>query len=648
MAEQESDLALEAAQLGIPEGVREVIGHRLSRLSEDCNRTLSIASVVGREFDLDVLDRVSDLSSDRLLTAIEEAEAARVVAETPGAVGRYHFVHALIRETLHEGLSAVRRARMHKQIGEVLEAVHGSDVAPHFSELAYHFFEAARAGDAGKAVDYAMRAGEWAIGQLAYEQAANNFDMALQALDLTGETDGLQRCEILLARADAQRRAGDGVPAGETFRSAADQARRLGAPDLLARAVLGLAGNWVTGGIVDEGLVARLQEAAQALGQRDSSLKVRVLARLAVELRFSPARAEREATSQQAVEMARRLGDVATLAAALDARQIALWGPHDIDARLAAATEVLDLAHRVGDQELALTGHRWRLRDLLELGKIEDVDAEIETYGRIAEDLRQAQYIWYTKEFRAMRALLAGRFEEAEQLAREGLGIGQRLQHLNALQWFGVQMATLRRDQGRVDELESAIAGFVQQFPGVRWLAAVAAVYMELGREEDAREEFERLAAEDFADLPQDWNWLIAVSLLAEVCAYLRDAERAKTLYELLLPYARRCVVAGPALACYGSASRYLGLLARTLGREDEAERHFQDALELNAQLGAAPWEARTKQEYAELLLGRRRDGDREQAQVLLKEALEAAERLSMSGLAGKTRALVESLPATR
>jgi tetratricopeptide (TPR) repeat protein len=132
------------------------------------------------------------------------------------------------------------------------------------------------------------------------------------------------------------------------------------------------------------------------------------------------------------------------------------------------------------------------------------------------------------------------------------------------------------------------------------------------------------------------------------VCAYLRDAERAKTLYELLLPYARRCVVAGPALACYGSASRYLGLLARTLGREDEAERHFQDALELNAQLGAAPWEARTKQEYAELLLGRRRDGDREQAQVLLKEALEAAERLSMSGLAGKTRALVESLPATR
>ena len=221
---------LEAASRGIPEGVRDVIRHRLSRLSTECNGALSIASVIGREFRVDVLERVSDLTADRLLDALDEAVGARVVAETSDAVGRYHFVHALMRETLHEELSAIRRARLHRRIGDVLES--DPDVSPLLSELAYHYFEAASVGEATKAVDYAMQAGERAIAHLAYEQAVDHFAMALQALDLTSAPSEQRRCELLLALADAQRRSGEGELAAEAFRDASNLARRLGAANL--------------------------------------------------------------------------------------------------------------------------------------------------------------------------------------------------------------------------------------------------------------------------------------------------------------------------------------------------------------------------------------------------------------------------------
>ena len=391
-------------------------------------------------------------------------------------------------------------------------------------------------------------------------------------------------------------------------------------------------------------MVVVLEEASEALGESDSALKARILSRLAIELRFAPTWDQREAVGEHAVQMARRLQDTALLATALDARHVALWRPQDIDARLAAATEVLDLAHRVGDAELALTGHRWRLRDLLELGRVDEVDAEIETYSRIASELRQPQYVWYEKEFRSMRALMIGRFDQAEELMLECLAIGQRIQHLNAVQWFGVQMATLRRDQGRVDELEPAIAGFVERFPGVRWLAAVAAVYMELGKEAETRATFEALAAHDFEDLPQDWNWLIAVCLLTEVCTYLRDMRRAEMLYELLLPYGERCVVAGPAIACSGSAATYLGLLATALGRWDEAEDRFRTALAINERIEAKPWVVRTERHYAALLMSRGGPGDSRKARGLLESALRTAEELTMPGLERSARAALAEL----
>jgi predicted ATPase len=138
--------------LGLPEGVREVIERRLGRLSGECRRVLIEASVLGREFGLVELERLSDLSRDKLFAVLDEAMAEKVVGEAPGAAGRLRFAHVLVRDAAYGSLSGVRRMELHGRAGEALEAVHAGDPEPHLAELAHHFVAAAPAGSREKAI----------------------------------------------------------------------------------------------------------------------------------------------------------------------------------------------------------------------------------------------------------------------------------------------------------------------------------------------------------------------------------------------------------------------------------------------------------------------------------------------------------------
>jgi class 3 adenylate cyclase len=625
----------------IPQGVREVVGRRLDHLSDECNSVLTVASVIGREFGLDALERVADVTGDRLLEVLEEAVAARVLNEVPRAVGRYSFSHALIRETLYEELGTTRRVRLHRQIGEVLEKLHGDNLEPHLAELAYHFSESAQGGDVDKAIDYATRAGERATSLTAYEDAVGHYQTALQALDVKDKPDEVQRCELLLALGDGQWKAGDTSTARETFVQAADVARTVGGAERLTRAALGH-GELYVAGTVDESLNSLLEEALRALGEEESALRARALARLAMGLYFSDSRERMAELSHQAVEMARRLGDPATLAYALRARAFSLAGPENTEARLATATEMARLAEEADDRQGAFFARYLRLYNLLALGDIQAVDEDIEASVRLAEEMRQPAYLWQAAVYPAMRALLEGRFQEGERLAQQALAVGQRAQEQNAAQMFGVQMFILRREQGGFGEADVAAAkGFAERYPAVpAWRCALAWLYTELGRESEARSEFEGLAGKGFADLPQDGNLPIAQGLLSEVCAFLGDPRRAAVLYELMLPSAGQAVVAGAVATCTGSASRYLGLLAATMSRWEDAARHFEDALEMNARMGARPYVAYAQQAYADMLLARDKPGDREKALELLAQALEAAQEMGMKALVEKALAL--------
>jgi len=175
---------IEIADLGLSEGIKEVIGRRLSRLSEACNRALGIAAVIGREFDAAVLEAAADLTEDQLLDALDEATRAQFVSESRDVGGRFAFMHPLIRETLYGELSSPRRVRLHRRVADVIERLTQDSPTPPLAELAYHYTQAASAGEVDKAIDYATRAGDRAADALAQEEAARLFDMALHSLEL--------------------------------------------------------------------------------------------------------------------------------------------------------------------------------------------------------------------------------------------------------------------------------------------------------------------------------------------------------------------------------------------------------------------------------------------------------------------------------
>ena len=633
--------------LAVADGVREVIGSRIARLSEACKRILTVAAVAGREFPLHLLEQVVELDEDTVLDAIDEASAAHIVAEVPGSPGRYRFVHALIRETLYQDLSAVRRLRLHRRVGESLEILYGRDPEPYLAELAYHFAEAAPGGDATKALDYAVRAAQSAARLLAYEEAAVYYARALRVLESHEPVDELRRCELLLRLGEMQGRAGESDAAAETFRQAADLARRLNWPEGLANAALG--SGRVTTGAVDTALVALLEEALRGLDERDDALRVRLLARLSAALYPSDAQDRVASLSFEAVEMARRLDDPALLATALNARRLAIWGPDSLAEQLAIATEIVSLAERVGDVGLAARGHESRLICLLEMGDAGAADRELEIQHQLAENLRQPSYRWSVLMLQAMRALFIGRFADAESLAGQALSIGEKVLRRDATLYFGAQMWQLRREQGRGAEVEPAVRNFVDRYPGLpSWRAGLATLYADLGRAVEARREYE-LVVDSVESLKRDNLWLCVVALLAETCAFLGDAPRAATLYRLLRPYPDRAVTIGLPV-CLGSVSYYLGLLANTSHDQESAIPHFEAALAQNSAMGSHPYVARTQYAYAAMLLnGERGDHpeDSQRAHALLSDALATARQMGMASLEARVMELNGQLRET-
>ena len=450
---EEIERALRSDEFELPESVRQLIEQRVARLGDDVRRVLSIAAVVGPRFDLRVLERVSGRPLDELLETLERATGARLVEESPDVVGRFVFAHALIRDTLYRGLGAARRARLHQLVGEALEAPAAGAPELPLADLAYHFANAADA-DPSKAVRYSLLAADHALRQLAYEQAALDYERALAALRLRPEVDARERAELLVALGHARWRAGERVRAREAFLAAAELARELDDGALLGRAALGLGGEWLRVDKVDEVLLELGEDALGRIGDSDPKLRVRLQARVAAELLSSPGQERRrEELSAEAVQEARRLGDPATLAAALNARHIAIWVANPAE-RLPLATELLAAAEQGGERELVMVGHAWRYADLCELGDIVAAERELDACEREAQALRQPLHRWTATRLRAALTIFRGDFAEGERLANEALQIGMRAQAPSARADYAGQLLAVRScagPRGRAD-----------------------------------------------------------------------------------------------------------------------------------------------------------------------------------------------------
>jgi DNA-binding SARP family transcriptional activator len=642
LLEAEGRLAERDGDLRIPAGVRAVIEERLRRLPERCQDLLVLAAVLGREFGLEAIGRLSGLPVDELLATLDDAMVERVVGEVPGAPGQLRFGHALIRDTLYEGLTPARRLQLHRRAGEALESVYASDPNPHLAELAHHFFAAAGTGVTEKAVTYASRAGDRAASQYAYEEAARLYEMALGLVD-----EPEARCDLLLSLGEARARAGDTPASKRTFREAAELAQKRGISEQLARAALGYGGRIIwEGERDDEYCAALLERALAAIGTEDSTLRARLLARLAGgplrDLRFPPERGF--ALSNEALEMARRLGDPPTLAYVLDTYIVANETPDNTEEYLALAAELLEVATEEDDKERVLDAHEHRQGRYLELGDAPRARAELAAMTRVAEELKQPEQRWLAGVCNSRQALLEGSLDQAEALIAETRDLGERAIGWNAGVAFGLQLFILRREQGRLDEVIDLVRRSVREYPTYPiWSCVLAQATAALGLKDESKRTFEALAADRFEGLPFTGDtWLVGLGLLAETAKSLADAERASVIYELLLPYADRVAVAFPEITT-GAVSRYLGVLAATRQRWRHGERHFEAALELNDRIGARPWLAHTQLDYAEMLLARDEGGDADKARQLVSRAMTNYRKLGMDRWAAQAGALVDS-----
>ena len=634
-------------RLAIPHGLRDVIARRLERVSDPCRETLRVASVLGREFTIAALAHASAREPADVLGLLDEAIRARVAGEAPGAGRRMRFSHVLIRDALYDELGVSRRMQLHREIGDALAGLYRDDPDRHLAELAHHYLQAAPGGDVDKAIDYAWRAGDRAAGLLAYEEAARLYEMALEALALRGLADEPARCELLLALGDAQVRGGDLSTGKETFARAAEIAGRLNDPERLGRAALGYGGRfvWFRAGR-DRRMVPMLEAALDAQAAGDSVLRAKLLARLAGALRDQPVAERRTSMTQEAVEIARRMGDRETLAYALEGTYAGLSWPKDTDAWLSMARELTQLGQETGDKEKLFSGHLHALGAFMLLGDPGSVDAELQVIDALADELRQPAQRWAVAVTRMMLALFVGRLEDAELCLGQSVDLGARAQGEDVAFLYVKHTQTwgLRREQGRLAEALPELTRLVERYPTYFiFRCLLASAYAELGHEAEARAELDRLAADDFADLQVGTDWFFGASLLAGVCAFLGDAARAARLHEALRPFAGCNVYAHPELSL-GSAARNLGLLASTMSRWEEADAHFKRAIEMNASMGARPWVAHTHEDYARMLIRRGALDDAHRASELLEAARGTYQELGMDAWEAKATAELPNL----
>jgi class 3 adenylate cyclase/tetratricopeptide (TPR) repeat protein len=629
-------------RLAIPEGVRDVIGRRVSRLSPAANRALAVAAVAGEEFEPLVVERAGGLDGETLTLALDEAVSARLVIEVVGRPEpRYRFGHALVRTSLYEDLTRARRVVLHRRVAEAIEDVYAAHLDDVLPALAHHYSRAsAPQTDTAKAVDYAQRAGDRALAQLANDEAVAYYRQALEILDLLEEGDaGTRRVELLTSLGEAQRRAGDAAHR-ETLLRAADLARHRGDAAGLARAALANnRGFFSVAGGVDAERLAVLEAAVDAATMGDQAVRARLLANLAGELAWSPENERRDRLGEEALALARRSDDTATVGHALVQRMPLLVHTRS-DVLFASVDELQAAASALQDPVLAFWSAWWRSSGELAVGDAHKAARSLDAAAVLASELKQPFYHWAVGYVRANLSRIAGDLAAAESQAREAFETGRSGGIPDAFRVMGVNLFWVRYDQGRLAELdEPLVKAAARKRPGALYLAALAFLHAELRRPAEARRAIDALAAGGFAGMPTSFFWLYGLTMAAAACAQVGDRARAAELYERLLPW--RTLVAHGCAAASGTVAHHLGLLAGVLGRYEAADEHFAHAATLNGRVGAPTWQAWTRLEWARVLLAGGQVTDTGKARELLGQAVASARELGMTEVESRAGVLL-------
>jgi tetratricopeptide (TPR) repeat protein len=601
--------------------------------------------VIGASFRVGTLARAAGMAPEAVLELLDEASRRGLVRPVADAFDAYAFSHGLVQATLYEALPRGRRCALHEPVGEALERDYDVAAGEGLAEIAYHFLEAAPAGNRERAVAYARRAAERAVQTFAYEEAVTLYS---RALEIVGPDDARERLGLLLALGEAQMRAGDAVASRQTLERAAEAARTHDDPEALARAALAC-NIWGLSSGIDEALVRLGEEAVERLeGRGFPGLLASVKGLLAAALYWSDQVERRERLAEDALALARSEHELAptresarVLAFVLGRYLLTRWGPDSGSVDFKLSDELIALSRETRDSELEILARNWRITVLLEMGSFPAVDREIARVEQMATDLRQARAMVFLPLHHAIRAGMEGRFKDAERLNAESVETGLRVRGTVGELAAGAQLVAIRLQEGRLAEVESAVRIVANMHPGmVGFQCALALALVQSGRMTEARAELERLTSSGREGIPRDNTHIIMLALLGEVAAELKDEGRSRDLYAWLEPYSGRWVTS-PGAAALWPVDRSLGRIATVAGLHEAALRHIERGREQAARAGAAPSLALAALDEARLLAARPPQ-DWARVAALAREARELAQDLGM-GLVVDAATLLEA-----
>ena len=622
------------AFMSVPEGVREAVGLRLNRLSPRCNELLGLASVLGRQFDLSLLRVIAtDFGEAEFLSCLGQAEDAQIVSAERDKPDHRAFAHALVRETLYDELPATRRIQVHAAAAQALEQ-RGGDLET-LASLAHHCFSGQLITGADKVARHARAAADRALAITAYEDAAQFYRLAADALAFGAGAVPEKQLELKLLLGHALRHAGNVVDAMAMFMRAAEQAEALQSAESFAQAALAYeAARWRSG-LPAETAIDLLLRALDKLTPTQSAMRARVLSQLAGAMAYSHHSRQAQVYAEEAVTLARGLGDAEVLSEALERAVLAhLRQPDSADMRLKLIEERLALSSTAENPEHTAAGLACACVTYMQVGRIEQFDRRMTELEGLTRRLRQPHYQYQVAMAKAGRALLAGEFAAAPKLAREAFQAGRRIGGSDAEGVFSMQMFAANRERGVLDQ----VAPLLADMAGVEaaesmWAPGLALLYAEIGAEARAGDMLAQLEQQGFSTIPQDDLWLTSMAFLADVCAVVDARSAARRLRQALAPYAGGNVVCGPYAVCFGPTDRLLGLLAGLEGDYANSTSWFESALAMAERLGSAPCRVRVQCDYAQTLLREGAPVAVKRAKQLLEECREGATSLGMGAL---------------
>jgi hypothetical protein len=345
--------------------------------------------------------------------------------------------------------------------------------------------------------------------------------------------------------------------------------------------------------VVDVELIRLLELAVSRA--TDGATKARVLARLAYELLAdATAGARRRELADDALELARQVGDKRVLAEVLDARLHALWEPDGVRDRLDIGQEVVELARAAGDDTLERKGMFWRFVALMELGRVSEAESVLAAYENAVVAAGDGQGFAMATARHGMLAALRGRFDEVDRIAEEVTELGRRSGLADTYRLVGALRGPVmsERDIPGMVEVERAMREWSRRLPGHFAEADLARILALIGRESAADAEVERIVPQVLAGSGP--RWIGALSHLAFAAATTGNLVACTDIYRALNGYAGRLVVLGGANSSWGPVDHYLGLLAARLGSPEDAVEHFKAAIGLEEEIGALPYLAHT------------------------------------------------------